>query len=183
MSAVIRREWDLVVLAVTFAGLSALAATYTGTVGLFPLVFLIGGLLAVSTELLAQFAPEPYRERFDRLNTGLASEMSGLIEEETDSSEEAVTSASTSNDGATRESPLLTVVVVLAVTSIIAALFGFLVAIPLLAVTVSTIVGSSGSRTTLLTTIVLVVAVQVLFGELLNVPTLEGWLIDWTELI
>lgn len=183
MSAVIRREWDLVALAVAFAGLSALAATYGGTAGLFPLVFLAGGLLAVTTELLMQFAPEPYRERFKHFNTGLASEMSSLIEEETDSPEESATSASTSNGGATRWPPLLTVVVVLAITSIVAALFGFLVAIPLLAVAVSAIVGSSGRRVTLLTVIVLVVAVQVLFGELLNVPTLEGWLIDWTELI
>jgi hypothetical protein len=183
MSAVIRREWDLAAMAVAFGGLSTLAASYTGTAGLFPLVFLLGGLLAVTTELLMKFAPESYRERFERLNTGLASEMSGLVEEEDESPEEDAESASTLSLRVPRWPPLLTVIIVLATTSTVAALFGFIVAVPLLAIVVSMIVGSGGRRATLLTTVVLVVAVQVLFGELLNVPTLEGWLIDWTELI
>lgn len=166
----LRENWDVVVLLGAFASLTVVATGYERTARQFPLVFLAAGTVFLAAELAIAITPGRYSERLRRLTTGLATDMDSAVSGGADEP------GTTSDERRYRHGATLALLVG---TVLAAYLFGFLAAVPLVTVGSARVVGASDWRTTAIATVVLLVAVEVLFGQLLGVPTLEGALVDW----
>lgn len=172
---ILQENGDVLVLLVAFAGLSAVGTTYSGTARLFPLVFLVAGTIFLVAELVVILAPEPYHTPLRRLTMGLAADM--------DTDQDAAPSTSETEDDTWSKSQRLAITFGLFVVIILVTyLFGFLVAVIPITVGSALVFGRRNWRIIVITTVILLIGVQTLFGTLLSVPTLEGTVIDWTEL-
>lgn len=159
------------------------ALQYEGPLGQFPRVFLFAGILFLSIELFVLFLPNPYRDAFQEFTSGLTDDVSREFKEDVEEraaapdgptgvateerrSDETVLSEESRNFGS--------IVGALAVFFALAYLFGFLLAVPVVALGIIYRFGSGNLRIWLAVTVVLVVMVYGLFGEVMNVPIMEG---------
>lgn len=172
MSGTFRQSWDVLVLLSAFIGLAAVTTNYSQTARQFPLIFLVFGAVALAGELLISLAPSPYGERLERLTKGLTSDMETFADAEEDGQ-------SGRQPGTQR---LVQILVLLPAVVLSTYLFGFVITVPLIVAGATVVVGSPNWRVIGITTVVLLVAVEVLFGRLLGVPILGGTLIDWGTL-
>ena len=170
--------WDVPVLIVVFAGLLLLAQGYAPSARQFPVTFLGAGLLFMIVQLLSEVLPGKYGEALTNLSEGMTSDFNLDMDEELKDDGGA---------GDEREARSLIVddrakVVVMALNVLlmfVASYFiGFLFAIPIFAALSVWSVGSAKFSNFALITILLMVTVYLLFGEVMNVPITEGVWID-----
>lgn len=172
--------WDQVFFIVVFVSLIWIARGYEGTPREFPLVFLVAGLIFLLVEFIAHFLPDVYKDYYDRLMEGVASEMEeGLVSDATEESELDEDAFAPDEEDDSSNVPLLllgsfTMIVFVG----LAYLIGFLYAIPIYIALHFALLGSDDWWIAVITILLVVVFVYVFFGMVINVPIEEG-LIEW----
>jgi hypothetical protein len=172
---------DVVLLLIVFSGLAVLSTTFEESARQFPQVFLYAGLVALGIQLTISLLPERYSKPIKRYTSGLADDMElgDESEEEYDEHDGGRTlsssESSTDADEQWAELRRLGVVLGLVVGYFIAAyLVGFLLATPMFVFATMFTFGSRDYFLAALLSVLFVGLVYLLFGELMNVPIMEG---------
>ena len=161
---------EAVVFLVAFVGLAYVATSYEQSARQFPLVFLAVGFVAMLLELVIIVLPSRYSTTLRRLTTGLAADMGEELVGGDSPADEPV---EPSDDGSELRTLAVTIGLMLGF-GLLAYLISFLLAIPFFVFGVVHFVGTRNYRQAGIVSLILVVSVYVLFGELMNVPILEG---------
>jgi hypothetical protein len=179
---------DIVLLLVVFAGLAALSTTYEESARQFPQVFLYAGIVVLSIQLLISVLPARYSGPLQRYTSGLAEDMElddeDDVETESHDRDDPSADSQASSDIAADAGELrdqlrrLGLVLGLVVGYFLTAyLVGFLLATPLFVFATVFSFGSRSYGLAVLLSVVFVITIYLLFGELMNVPIMEGILL------
>lgn len=170
--------WDVPVLIVIFAGLLVLGLGYAPSARQFPVTFLAAGLFFLTFELLSEILPGKYGRTLKNLSEGMASDFEMEMDEELKAQDDS-DDAADENRSWVRDNRAKVLVMALnvVVMFVVSYLVGFLLAIPIFAAVSVYTVGSGKVTHFLVITVILMASVYFLFGEIMNVPILEGvWL-------
>lgn len=170
-------ELDVVLLLLFFAGMLVVANDYHPVARQFPVLFLGLGLAAMALELLVVLLPDKYSNRIDRLTTGLAADMDTDLAID----EEESAPADSGRDGTYRT--IATALGLIVGFGLLSYYISFILATPIFVFGSIYTLGSRSFKNALLTTIVLLVGIYGLFGEVMNVPIEQGELVSFDQLL
>lgn len=170
---------DVLLLLALFAGLAALSTTYADSARQFPQVFMYAGMVVLGIQLLINLLPERYSVPLQRYTSGLADDMTF-----NDDGEEASPKSPPPAESALSSSELrqryarLTLIFSLVTGYFLASyLIGFLFSTPLFVFATVYTLGSRDYRFAVVLSVGFMLMIYLLFGELMNVPVMEGILL------
>lgn len=171
---------DILLLLAVFTGLAVLSTAYAKSARQFPQVFIYAGIAVLGIELLINLLPERYSAPLQRYTSGLADDMALEDEEEEPASDTSAQTEASEAAGSTRQRyGRLALILALVIGYFLATyLIGFLFATPLFVFATVYTLGSHDYRVGILMSVVFVLMIYGLFGELMNVPIMEGLLIS-----
>jgi hypothetical protein len=160
-------------LLVGFGYLISLTVEYPDSARQFPLVFLVAGFCFLAVQFASELLPPAYGRRIKTLTQGMASEVD-LGDELDDAEDERHEGPHTEPVLTSRRVRFAGIVSLLLLFVGIAYLVGFIYAIPMLVLGSVGLLGYRDWRTGVLATVMVTVAIYLLFGQVLNVPVTEG---------
>lgn len=172
---------DVLLLLALFVVLVWLSTTYEESARQFPQVFLYAGIVVLGVELLINLLPGRYSATLERYTSGLADDMALEDDEgaETGPDMSAPTEESETTEDIRKQLRRLALVLGLVVGYFLAAyLIGFLFATPLFVFATVFSLGSRDYRVAILLSVLFMLMIYGLFGELMNVPIMEGILVS-----
>lgn len=155
----LRDNVDVILLLVVFVALAYVTTSY-GEAGLFPFVFLVGGVLFMTVELVSHFLPGKYRESVRNMLTRELGEVD-LSDDEEETIEEAEKSLT----------DVLSLILLLGGFFLVTHFVNFLVATILFTLVTGYLFGLRDYRLVVLT-VVLAAIIYGIFGQIINTPVL-----------
>lgn len=187
-------EWDILLIQFFFAAMIYQAVTtLEGTSRQFPLVFLAFGFVAITFELVVRLLPPAYREPIERLTTGLAADMGEEAEEavkeqpdETQPGSEAEAASRpptyASEEMSKNEVIILTIALITGF-GVLSYYISFMLAMPPFVFATFYLIGSRNYTHAAMTSVALLVFLQVVFADVMNVPIDTGVLFGWEDVM
>jgi len=172
---------DVLLLLVLFVVLVGLSTTYEESARQFPQVFMYAGIVVLGVELLINLLPERYSATLERYTSGLADDMALEDEggEEISPDMSVPTEEHETTENIRQQLRRLALVLGLVVGYFLAAyLISFLFATPLFVFATVFTLGSRDYRIAILLSMLFMLMIYGLFGELMNVPIMEGILVS-----
>lgn len=169
---------DVLLLLALFAGLAALSTTYADSARQFPQVFMYAGIVVLGIQLLINLLPERYSVPLQRYTSGLADDMK-FDDEEEEASGNSPPPTERASSGELRQRYARLVLIFGLVTGYFLAsyLIGFLLSTPLFVFATVYTLGSRDYRYAVVLSVSFMLMIYLLFGELMNVPIMEGILV------
>lgn len=168
-------QWDVIVLLVVFAYLFTIALDYRFQARQFPITFLVLGILALLSELFIEVClPDRYRRRIKYYTTGISTDVEKhLLEnvQQRNSVGDLLGQGGITRDYRRRIYLLIGLIVGYGV---LAYIVGIILSTPFFVFATIYFVGSQNLVRAITVTVVLLVVVFFLFGELMNTPIFEG---------
>ncbi|QCS44697.1 tripartite tricarboxylate transporter TctB family protein [Natrinema versiforme] len=169
---------DVLIVLLFFIYLGTIVVGYPQTARVFPLIFIAIGVLALTIELVTNvFLPKPYRDSVQQYTQGLSGNVESSFTESYDDNNDNRNELA-DLPGITLNNTYRIALISLLIIGygISTYLIGFLPTIPLFTFSAIYLIGSKSLTRAILMTIILMVFIYILFGELMNVPIFEAQL-------